>query len=373
MAIASFAAPVAGLRGKIGGLIWSANGSGPYVKIWGRGANPRTQPQSIERSYLGRMPTLWRDLSSGQKTDWETFATNGAQALTNSLGETYYASGWNWFCKCNIRLLRVGRATRNDKPTQARPAAPTIDDFVITQPGTETNYFLGQVPSNIDEEDGYPLTNLTTGITTTFDYWKSFSGTLGGNLWCHASQWGNYKHVRMYPCADDYSYNPKTFNIILNDGVWRTLKTITNESWATPDPVDFFFPNPWGSWGHHRLQLLANQGSISNIGFNELEIYKGEAGCSRVVYPEDEFANSPAYDLVLHIAQAPSIGNQVQYPGYYEIVTSQTPGRSHVEFQAKIEEIFGVISVNRSWFARLYRQTTEGIRSAAATARTETI
>lgn len=131
MAIVKFGVIVTGARGTIAGTIFSANKAGPYARGWARGANPRTADQSIIRAYTSRHPAAWRALAQNDRDDWDLWAALGAQDKTNSLGETYSASGFNWFCAINNRLLVAGRATRDTIPIIARPAAPTLNLFRI--------------------------------------------------------------------------------------------------------------------------------------------------------------------------------------------------------------------------------------------------
>ncbi|MCH8154660.1 MAG: hypothetical protein IH786_05245 [Proteobacteria bacterium] len=50
-----------------------------------------------------------------------------AQELTNSLGETYFASGFNWYVKINQNLEAAGAARRVLAPTLVRPVVPILD------------------------------------------------------------------------------------------------------------------------------------------------------------------------------------------------------------------------------------------------------
>lgn len=129
MATVKFGATVVGVRGTIGGITFSANKSGPYVRQWSKGSNPKTSLQADQRSLLAEIPSAWRALTAPQQTLWDDFAALPAQDLTNSLGETYSISGYGWFNKINIRLLVMGRAIRVPVPTQSRPTAPTITDL----------------------------------------------------------------------------------------------------------------------------------------------------------------------------------------------------------------------------------------------------
>ena len=129
MAIVKFGVTVVGVRGTVGGLTFSENKAGPFVKQWAKGSNPKTQLQTSQRSLLAQMPSAWRDLSNAERAAWDTFAALPAQDLINPLGETYSISGFGWFAKINIRLLAVGRPIRDPVPVQARPSAPAITDL----------------------------------------------------------------------------------------------------------------------------------------------------------------------------------------------------------------------------------------------------
>ncbi len=131
MAIIKVQAPVAGIRGTVGGITYSANKSGPYAKAWSRGSNPRTDFQTAQRRSLSTIPALWKALSGVQQTAWDTFAALPAQDRLNPLGETFSASGYNWFTICNTRLINMGRSTIAATPVIARPASPTVTSLQL--------------------------------------------------------------------------------------------------------------------------------------------------------------------------------------------------------------------------------------------------
>lgn len=149
MAIVKFGATVVGIRGTIGGITYSASKAGPYVRGWSVGANPRATKQMTQRAYLSNQCAAWRALTGAQRTTWINYAAAPAQALTNSLGETYYASGFNWFTTCNTRLTRMGLANVVNAPVVARPAAPTGIVLLFYVTGSTTsgrvNWTSGQM------------------------------------------------------------------------------------------------------------------------------------------------------------------------------------------------------------------------------------
>lgn len=129
MARIKLGALLAGLRGTIGGITFSANGSGLFAKAWARGPNPRTTPQNAQRNILTTFASGWRSLSGANQATWIAYAALPAQDLEDSLGETYSISGFNWFIRINTHLALAGRAQRDIAPVSVRPIAPTVLAF----------------------------------------------------------------------------------------------------------------------------------------------------------------------------------------------------------------------------------------------------
>lgn len=134
MAKVQFAGIVQGVRGTLGGTVFTSGRSGPYVRAWSRGSNPKTPGQMAQRSFLSLCGSLWRALSDGEREDWDDFAADPAQEQTDVFGEPYYLSGFQWFCKVNGNLNTVLRDTTDTPPTGGYPAAPT--GLVLTVPAT---------------------------------------------------------------------------------------------------------------------------------------------------------------------------------------------------------------------------------------------
>lgn len=131
MAIIKTGPVVTGIRGTIGGVTFSQNASSAYAKGWARSSNPKHPLQSLQRGTIGSMPQLWRDLTAIQQAAWDTFAALPAQQKTNPLGDTYFASGFNWFVTVNTWLTNIGRSTRVAPPVIARPAAPSLTSLEL--------------------------------------------------------------------------------------------------------------------------------------------------------------------------------------------------------------------------------------------------
>jgi hypothetical protein len=174
MSIVKFGPLITGARGTIAGTIFTANKSGPYARGWNRGPNPRSTAQSEQRGRTSGMAKAWRGLTQAQRDLWDVWAAAPAQEKFNSLGESYFASGFNWFVAINDRLLNMGRATRTTPPGLARPAAPPILAvlfFETPNPLPSTVTYVGGTFAGFDMVLFAALSN-SIGVITKTQGWR---------------------------------------------------------------------------------------------------------------------------------------------------------------------------------------------------------
>jgi hypothetical protein len=146
MAIVKFGGGVSGIRGTIAGITFTANKAGPYAKAWSRCANIRTQPQTADRAALATLAARWRTLDPGDQADWNTFAADPQQELTNPLGETYYISGFLWWVKMSEWLRAIDRDPIQTAPLAGPPPAPTVLTLTVSagDVASEITYALNE-------------------------------------------------------------------------------------------------------------------------------------------------------------------------------------------------------------------------------------
>lgn len=154
MAIIKVAAPLVGIRGSIGGTTYSANKSGPYARAWTAPPNKRRPLQMAQRNTFAWASEIWRTRTGAQRAAWDAWAALIGQIQTNSLGETYYLSGFQWYVRCNTRLELMGRAWLTNPPAGAYPADPTINSIVVA---ADANGGAGQVTYPANEFVGFDL------------------------------------------------------------------------------------------------------------------------------------------------------------------------------------------------------------------------
>jgi hypothetical protein len=125
MAIVTIALPVTGIRGKLAGIVFSANRSGPFARGLSSPANPGTIGQMNQRGLMAQSGYLWRTLSSAEQADWDTFAETPPETDYNSLGEVVILSGFAWFTRILLRRRRCGLADDLIAPASTPTATPT--------------------------------------------------------------------------------------------------------------------------------------------------------------------------------------------------------------------------------------------------------
>jgi hypothetical protein len=127
MAITKLGATITGVRGSIGGVTYSANKAGTYAKSWSKPSRQASPKQTVSRSRPSTLNQSWLALTQVQRDAWDTYGAAVGQAKTNSLGQTYYVSGWAWYYTTNTYCTIAGIALQT-----APPAMPGVTLTAVT-------------------------------------------------------------------------------------------------------------------------------------------------------------------------------------------------------------------------------------------------
>ncbi len=147
MAIIKFGGGIAGIRGTIAGTTFTANKSGAYAKNWSKGPNPQSVLQTDQRRALSAYAQSWTAVPSGDKANWDTWASLPAQEQTNALGDPYYLSGFQWYLKVNAWLSSDPATPHTTYPTSAYPTLPALTTFTATLAGGH-QYIVSYTPAD---------------------------------------------------------------------------------------------------------------------------------------------------------------------------------------------------------------------------------
>lgn len=145
MAIVKFGGGLVGIRGQLAGNVYSANSNGAYVRSWATVSNPRTINQFFRRYPFQALPGIWAQLGPETQGDWNLYGK--AHPKTNPLGDTYYATGWQWFVGCNQHLSAWGGHFAYTAPTA--PGPTRVD---CTELHYQPNGLYGDVAIYFDED-----------------------------------------------------------------------------------------------------------------------------------------------------------------------------------------------------------------------------
>lgn len=125
MALIKFGAGISEMRGKEGGVIYSRNAYGSYIKSKVSPVNPQTNKQQVQRGLMGNLAKAWATLSAPNRAAWENL---GAQTTrVNRFGDTTNYTGFSLFMRLNRNLSICGEAA-----ITTAPVAPTFADLNIS-------------------------------------------------------------------------------------------------------------------------------------------------------------------------------------------------------------------------------------------------
>lgn len=189
--------------GSVAGVTSSRNRFGQYRRTRAIPVNPNTLAQNEVRQNLATNAQEWKNLTAPQQEEWNVFAEGHPK--TDTLGQTIYLTGFQWFVSVNNinRLLGVTPTTeppvligQSSSPgtigamastagaiTVTTTAATTLNQFLVfssppRSPGVNFNRdyrYLGNIPAGAAAS--VPLTTMVTskwGLGPSTDGMKFF-------------------------------------------------------------------------------------------------------------------------------------------------------------------------------------------------------
>lgn len=132
MAIFKSGSMVGPISGKLGGLVYSHNSGGQYIRMHVIPTNPGSVFQQAVRNFVSTLTTAWRDtLTANQRSQWNVYAFNSP--LLNRLGESRPISGIAQYLRCNVPRLQASLARVDAAPVifgeAPAPATVFFDNF----------------------------------------------------------------------------------------------------------------------------------------------------------------------------------------------------------------------------------------------------
>ena len=173
MALVKFGAGVSEMRGKEGGVIYSRNAYGSYMKAKVSPVNPQSSAQMAQRSLMGTAAQDWSGLSAADKASWNNLGEQVTRV--NVFGDTTYYTGFSLYMKLNRNIVLAGGTAIDEAPTIDVPDTPVITNLVCAR-GTPviTLAFTPTVPAGT-AMFFYATNNILTGRSYVKNFYRLVS------------------------------------------------------------------------------------------------------------------------------------------------------------------------------------------------------
>ena len=123
MAIMTPGPTVGQVSGRIGGIVYSRNRGGAYIRNGSIPTLSSTPYAMAAKAKLADYSKLWADLTTVQQLAWKNWATQNP--VTNRLGHQITLSGHMAFVQLNINISNAGGILIADPPVVAPPSSLT--------------------------------------------------------------------------------------------------------------------------------------------------------------------------------------------------------------------------------------------------------
>lgn len=171
------------MSGSVGGLTFSHNRGGAYVRDRAVPTQPNTPPQALLKAFFGALSTAWRaTLTAAQRDDWDLYAA--ATPLIDKLGQPFFPTGLNMFIRGNTGLLQNGNTVVLDGPVV--PGLPTFTPPAAVSIESTTNvatisFTVGD--AWVDVDDTHVLIYASRGQGASINFFKGpyqLAGSIDG-------------------------------------------------------------------------------------------------------------------------------------------------------------------------------------------------
>lgn len=129
MAKVTFGSGVAGLRGKLGGSVFSAATNGPYVKQFRPPVHRRSLYQEAFRARIAQTRANWGYMSDVQRAAWDSYAAAPNELDYDPWGTQVFLTGFQWYIRSQVRLYWPTNAWQPNPPHGA--AQTPISDLAL--------------------------------------------------------------------------------------------------------------------------------------------------------------------------------------------------------------------------------------------------
>jgi hypothetical protein len=169
MALIKFGAGVSEMRGKEGGVIYSRNAYGSYIKTKVSPINPQTTNQMTQRTLMGNLSQTWSTLDAGEKGSWDNLGSQVTRV--NRFGDNTTYTGFSIYCKLNRNIVLSGGAALDEAPAIPEIPVLALSSFTPTVAAMELAFTPTPIPTGF-KLFIYATNNILTGRRFVKNYYR---------------------------------------------------------------------------------------------------------------------------------------------------------------------------------------------------------
>lgn len=147
MAKTTFGSGVAGLRGRLGGAVFSSNTAGSYTKQLSIPVSRATAFQQYSRAWIVMATEEWAQIGSAARADWDAFALAPNEIDYDPWGVQRFLTGFQWFLRAYVRHMWTGQTWDFTPPSGAAQSPITNLSAVVTPFLEGDSYLSWDTPS----------------------------------------------------------------------------------------------------------------------------------------------------------------------------------------------------------------------------------
>lgn len=157
--------------GSLGGMVWSHNAGGNYIRARATPTDPGTAAQVAIRGFVSSLVNLWTDtLTADQRTAWNVYAAN--VPLPDVFGDARYRSGINHYVRSNVPRLQNSMTRIDDGPTIFNLGEYTAPSFVINAALNTVSVTFATGDDWVSEDDAAMLLWGSKPQNVTINFFK---------------------------------------------------------------------------------------------------------------------------------------------------------------------------------------------------------
>lgn len=174
---------IAQASGSLGGLVFSHNAGGPYIRTRATPINPNTPEQATVRGFLSQLTALWVEtLTQAERDAWTLYAEN--VPLINRIGQSRNVTGLNMYVRSNVPLLQAGFARQDAAPTLFTLGGFTIPQVAALAATQEISVLFTITDDWVNEDDAGMLIYASRPQNESINFFTGpyrFAGSIDGD------------------------------------------------------------------------------------------------------------------------------------------------------------------------------------------------